>query len=47
MRHKLLGGKLKINIPKDQIKAIIIDPSNLVADIDKSNNYYGPAEQKN
>ena len=42
-----LNYNLKINIPKDQIKAIIIDPSNLVADIDKSNNYYGSAEQKN
>ena len=42
-----LNYNLKINIPKDQIKAIIIDPSNLMADIDKSNNYYGSAEQKN
>ena len=42
-----LNYNLNINIPKDQIKAIIIDPSNFMADIDKNNNYYGPAEQKN
>ena len=41
-----LNYNLKIDLPKDQIKAIIIDPSNLMADIDKNNNYYDPAEQK-
>ena len=28
------------NIPKTNIKAIVIDPSNLMADIDKANNIY-------
>ena len=32
---------------KDHQFTQIIDPSNLMADIDKNNNYYGPAEQKN
>ena len=41
-----LNYTLKINTPKDQIKAIIIDPSNLMADIDKSNNYYDPKKQE-
>ena len=29
-----------IDQPKENIKAIVLDPSNLMADIDKSNNYY-------
>ena len=29
-----------INQPKENIEAIVLDPSNLMADIDKSNNYY-------
>ena len=29
-----------INRPKEDIKSIVIDISNLMADIDKSNNYY-------
>ena len=41
-----LNYSLKINTPKDQIQAIIIDPSNLMADIDKSNNYYDPKKQE-
>ncbi len=36
---------LEINHAKSEIQAIIIDPSGLMADIDKSNNYYDP-EQK-
>ncbi|MGB1449224.1 MAG: M1 family metallopeptidase [Flavobacteriaceae bacterium] len=31
---------LKIEQSKESIEAIVIDPSNLMADIDKSNNYY-------
>ena len=34
-----------IDQPKENIEAIILDPSNLMADIDKSNNYY-VAEEK-
>ena len=30
----------------DDIEAIIIDPSNLMADIDKTNNYYLPKMKK-
>ena len=30
----------------DEIEAIIIDPSNLMADIDKTNNYYLPKMKK-
>jgi len=29
-----------INHPKEEIQTIIIDPSGLMADVDKSNNYY-------
>ena len=29
-----------IDQPKENIEAIVLDPSNLMADIDKSNNYY-------
>jgi hypothetical protein len=29
-----------INQPKENIEAIVLDPSNLMADIDKTNNYY-------
>ena len=29
-----------INQPKENIEAVVLDPSNLMADIDKSNNYY-------
>lgn len=31
---------LVLNFPKDQIETIIIDPSNLMADVDKSDNYF-------
>ena len=31
---------LRLNHKKEDIEAIVIDPSNLMADIDKSNNYY-------
>ena len=31
---------LKLSHKKEDIEAIVIDPSNLMADIDKSNNYY-------
>ena len=34
-----------IDQPKENIEAIVLDPSNLMADIDKSNNYY-VAEEK-
>ena len=30
----------------DEIEAIVIDPSNLMADIDKTNNYYLPKIKK-
>ncbi len=35
-----LNYSLNLKHPKDEIEAIIIDPSNLMADVDKSNNYY-------
>ena len=35
-----LSYSLEINYPKKEIEAIIIDPSSLMADIDKSDNYY-------
>ena len=35
-----LNYSLEIKYPKEEIEAIIIDPSNLMADIDKSDNYY-------
>ena len=35
-----LNYSLEIEHPKEEIEAIIIDPSNLMADIDKSDNYY-------
>ena len=35
-----LNYSLEINYPKKEIEAIIIDPSSLMADIDKSDNYY-------
>ena len=35
----------KIDEPKDSIEAIVLDPSNLMADIDKSNNYYVASEE--
>ena len=35
-----LNYSLEIEYPKEEIEAIIIDPSNLMADIDKSDNYY-------
>ena len=31
---------LEINHPKKEIEAIIIDPSNLMADVNKTDNYY-------
>ena len=37
-----INYRLEINHPKDAIEAIVIDPSNLMADVDKSNNYYAP-----
>lgn len=37
-----LKYRLEINHSKDAIEAIVIDPSNLMADVDKSNNYYAP-----
>ena len=30
----------------DEIEAIVIDPSNLMADVDKTNNYYLPKMKK-
>lgn len=36
--------RLVLNHPKDNIEFIIIDPSNLMADIDKENNYYAAEE---
>ena len=35
-----LNYSLTINHEKEKIEAIVIDPSNLMADVDKSNNYY-------
>ena len=35
-----LNYSLNLKHPKSEIEAIIIDPSNLMADVDKSNNYY-------
>ena len=35
----------KIDQPKESIEAIVLDPSNLMADIDKSNNYYVASEE--
>ena len=37
-----LKYRLEINHSKDAVEAIVIDPSNLMADVDKSNNYYAP-----
>ena len=34
-----------IDQPKENIEAIVLDPSNLMADIDKSNNYYAADEK--
>lgn len=35
-----LNYSLELNYPKKEIEAIIIDPSNLMADIDKTDNYF-------
>ena len=40
-----LNYSLELNYPKKEIEAIIIDPSNLMADIDKSDNYYTPKKE--
>ncbi|MDA9588519.1 M1 family metallopeptidase [Flavobacteriaceae bacterium] len=40
-----LNYSLEINHPKETIEAIIVDPSNLMADVDKSNNYYAPDKE--
>ena len=34
-----------LNKEKNTIKAVIIDPSGLMADVDKQNNYYVPKEK--
>ena len=39
-----LNYTLTVDYPKDAIEAVIIDPSNLMADIDKSNNYYAASK---
>jgi hypothetical protein len=36
---------LELNQKKENIETIIIDPSGLMADIDKSNNYYVAPEE--
>ena len=40
-----LNYSLEIDHPKETIEAIIVDPSNLMADVDKSNNYYAPDKE--
>lgn len=40
-----LNYSLEIGHPKETIEAIIVDPSNLMADVDKSNNYYAPDKE--
>ncbi len=36
---------LTLDLPAKEIEAVVIDPSNLMADIDKSNNYYVSGEE--
>jgi hypothetical protein len=40
-----LEYRLEIDHPVETIEAIVIDPSNLMADVDKSNNYYAPTAE--
>lgn len=40
-----LEYRLEIDHPIETIEAIVIDPSNLMADVDKSNNYYAPTTE--
>ena len=37
---------LLLNHKKNDVEAIVIDPSNLMADIDKSNNFYEQEQEK-
>ena len=36
---------LVLNYPKEQIETIVIDPSNLMADVDKSDNYFSAQKE--
>jgi hypothetical protein len=39
------GYSFLVDHPKSEIQTIIIDPSGLMADIDKSNNFYAPEKK--
>ena len=43
-KYAHVNYRLVLKHPKDNIEFIIIDPSNLMADIDKENNYYAAEE---
>ena len=40
-----LNYSFQVSHPLEEIQTILIDPSGLMADVDKSNNFYVPKEE--